>query len=170
MKTLIVLAFILGLATGVFAVDKNVVYNKDTKEIIGVAVKTTPTKDSDRVDIVCEGDILISGAKTDKLITIAIDNKSIPADITTKTYKIDTITKDIYEPITIEYINGYKIKNIKKEIIGRLTLSSGTTYNIYDMKGTKLGTYKASVKLTTTNIKDREFKLIKISTGYTIKE
>jgi hypothetical protein len=170
MKKLIVFLFIISICSIAFAVNKNIIYDKDTKEIIAVKISERPATEQGKVDIVCKGNTVKYGVNPAKVLTISVDEKSIPDDVSIKYYKIDVITKDIYEPITIEYISGYKIKNIKEEIIGRLTYSSGTTYNIYDMKGTKLGTYKASVKLTTINIKGKEYKLIKIGTSYTIKE
>jgi len=68
------------------------------------------------------------------------------------------------------YAKDIQIKNGKGEVIGVIKLSSGTTYNIYDVKGTKIGTYKASVKLTKTNMKGKKFKLIKQANTYIIKE
>ena len=104
MKTLIVLAFVIGLSTGVFAKNKDVVYVKDTKEIIAVKDSNTPiktAKDKTRVDIVCENGTKICGA-TDKISIIAVDDKAIPADITPYKYKIDTDKKEIYQEIILE--------------------------------------------------------------------
>ena len=176
MKKIITWILILGVLVFVykivFAANKNVIYINGTKEIIGVVAPggITNAKNAERIDIKCENGRKMYGVNTKEISIISIDEQNIPENIADNLYKIDILTKDIYEPITIEYISGYKIKNIKKEIIGRLTYSSGTTYNIYNMKGTKLGTYKASVKLTTTNIKGKEYKLIKVGTSYTIKE
>jgi len=176
MKKLITLLIVVGILIICYflcyGADKKVIYLNDTKEIIGVVApgEIINAKNAERIDIKCEDGRKKYGVNTKEVSIISIDEQNIPERVTDNFYKIDTVTKDIYQPVTIEYISGYKIKNIKKEIIGRLTLSSGTTYNIYDMKGTKLGTYKASIKLTTTNIKGKEYKLIKIGTSYIIKE
>lgn len=102
MKFLICLAFILGLSTGLFAKDKLVMYDKDTKEIQAVVVSTSAVKkDTSRRNIYLEKDI-ISYETTDKMSIIAVDEKVIPADITTKTYKIDTDKKEIFEEVILE--------------------------------------------------------------------
>ena len=67
------------------------------------------------------------------------------------------------------YSADVSIKNSKGRSVGRLKLSSGTTYNIYDTKGVKIGTYKATTKLTVTNMKGKKFRLIKSGTTYIIK-
>jgi len=68
------------------------------------------------------------------------------------------------------YAADIPIRNNKNVLMGKLRFVSGTTYNIYDTKGNKIGTYKATMKLTTTYMKGRKFKLVKVGTTYTIKE
>ena len=83
--------------------------------------------------------------------------------------KLLTIIAVLFMAVCV-YAKDISIKNGKGEIVGKLKLSSGTTYNIYDTKGTKIGTYKATKKLTSTIMKDKKYKLIKTGTTYTIKE
>lgn len=68
------------------------------------------------------------------------------------------------------YAKDISVKNNNGDIVAKLRLSKGTTYNIYDTKGTKIGTYKASRELTKTYMKGKKFKLIKTANAYTIKE
>lgn len=70
----------------------------------------------------------------------------------------------------VVYCADIPIRDSKGVAVGKLRLSSGTTYNIYNTKGTKIGTYKALQKLTSTYLKGKKFKLIKIGNLYTIKE
>jgi len=72
--------------------------------------------------------------------------------------------------ISVSYAKDIQIKNSKGEVIGKLVLASGTTYNVYDAKGIKKGTYKAKAKLTKANMKDKKFRLIKLTTGYVLKD
>jgi len=104
MKKIFLIYFVLLFSVLAFAKDKQVVYNKDTKEIMAVKISEQPAKDADRVNIACEGGIVIYGAKKDKVLYMAIDEKAIPADIISgeKTYKIDTDKKEIFEEITLE--------------------------------------------------------------------
>ena len=72
---------------------------------------------------------------------------------------------------SVSIASAITIRDNSNKAIGSLKLSSGTTYNIYDAKGNKIGTYKATAKLTKANMKGKKFKLIKKSDGtYTIKE
>ena len=104
MKTLIVLAFVLGITTGLFAKDKLVMYDKDTKEIQAVVISTSAVKNDTSIrNIYLEKDVISYGT-TDKMSIIAIDEKTLPADITTKTYKIDTDKKEIFEEVILEEI------------------------------------------------------------------
>jgi hypothetical protein len=108
MKKLFILLFVLfaGGQGSIFAVNKEVVYDKDTKEIQGV-VKTNGVKiarDISRKDYLCENDIVIYGTKTDKILIVVIDDAAIPADITAKTYKIDADKKEIFEEVILEEI------------------------------------------------------------------
>jgi hypothetical protein len=67
MKKIIVFLFAVSICSAVSAVNKEVVYDKDTKEIQGV-VKTNGVKiarDISRKDYLCENDIVIYGTKTD---------------------------------------------------------------------------------------------------------
>jgi len=68
------------------------------------------------------------------------------------------------------YAKDINVKDANGSVVARLKLSSGTTYNIYDTKGTKIGTYKATQKLTATYMKGKKFKLIKTWNNYSIKE
>ena len=101
MKKLICLLFVLSFVSICFAINKNVIYNKDTKEIQGIAVNTIQTKDPKRVNIYCENDTIIYGANTDKVTTIAVDEKNIPVDILEKEYKVDINTKEIYQEVKL---------------------------------------------------------------------
>jgi hypothetical protein len=92
MKRLIVFLFVVSICSTVSAVNKEVVYDKDTKEVIGVKIRTQPARDASRVDIICEGAIVIYGA-TDKAVSISIDEKVIPKDLTGS--KIDPDKKEI---------------------------------------------------------------------------
>ena len=68
------------------------------------------------------------------------------------------------------YAKDINVKDGNGVIVAKLKLSSGTTYNIYDINGTKLGTYKAPAKLTATYMKGKKFKLVKLASGYTIRQ
>jgi hypothetical protein len=180
MKKLISWAIFTGIVFVLYMLasgaEKSVVCVKDTGEIIGVVLNNgiKTTRNTGELNIACENNRTINGVKTEKILITAVDEKSVPADINTqKIYKINPATKDIYEPVTIEYIDKqYMLKNIKNpaEIIGKVKLVSGTAYGVYNIAGVKIGTYTASVKLTATNIKGKEYKLIKITNTYIIKE
>lgn len=69
------------------------------------------------------------------------------------------------------YAKDILVKDNSKNVVAKLRLSKGITYNIYDTKNVKIGTYKASQKLTKTYMKGKKFKLIQLADGkYTIKE
>jgi len=105
MKKLFVFLFVVSICPAVFAVNKEVVYDKDTKEIQGV-VKTNGVKiarDISRKDYLCENDIVVYGSN-DRVSVISVDDKAIPTDITTKTYKIDADKKEIFEEVILEEI------------------------------------------------------------------
>ena len=104
MKKLIALLSVLLICSIVSAKNKDVVCNKDTGEIIGVAIQATPTKDADRINIKCEGDVVIYGVKTDKVVTVSVDEKIIPSDVSTTQYKVDTNTKEIYQEVILEEV------------------------------------------------------------------
>jgi len=102
MKKLIVFLFVLSICSIVFAVNKNVIYDKDTKEIIAVKISERPATEQGRMDMICEGNTIKYGVNTDKVLTIAIDEKTIPADLKAKAYKIDANTKEIFEEVILE--------------------------------------------------------------------
>jgi hemerythrin superfamily protein len=102
MKKALIVSLLLTIFTLAFARNKDVVYNKDTGEILGVATQITNSRDSDRVNIKMENDVIIYGAKTDKITTASVDEKSISADVMTGAYKIDTKTKEIFQEVILE--------------------------------------------------------------------
>ena len=104
MKKLFILLFVLSLCSIVFAANKDVVYDKDTSEIIGVMKQITNATESGRVDIQMENGMMIYGANPDKITTASVDESLIPADLKTTTYKIDAVTKDVYQDVIMEEI------------------------------------------------------------------
>lgn len=107
MKKLIVFLFVVSICSVVFAVNKNVVYDKDTNEIEGVQISTKTATEAGKIDIVCENNKILYGYTPAKLSIVSVDEKSIPVDITTTQYKIDAGKKEIY----LEVILGDKWKD-----------------------------------------------------------
>jgi len=104
MKILIVLFFVLSICSVVSAKNKDIVYEKDTGNIIAVKISQQATNDANRINIICENGVVIGGANTDKVLLISVDEKIIPADITTAetAYKIDAVKKEIYQDVILE--------------------------------------------------------------------
>jgi len=96
------LLYLMLLVSIVFAVNKNVVYDNDTKEIEGVKISTKTATSIGKIDVICENNKILYGYNSAKLSTIAIDEKSIPADIITTTYKIDVDKKEIFQEVILE--------------------------------------------------------------------
>lgn len=92
MKKLIVFLFVISICSAASAVKKEVVYDKDTREVIAIKISQRPAKDAGRIDIICEGGIVICGA-TDKAAIISIDEKNMPQDLTNS--KVDVERKEI---------------------------------------------------------------------------
>lgn len=102
MKKIIVFLFVISICSLVFAKNKDVIYDKDTKEIIAVKISERPATEAGKVDIVCEGRHKEYGVNKEKILTISVDEKTIPAVLEPRAYKINTDTKEIYKEVILE--------------------------------------------------------------------
>ena len=98
MKSLMILLFVLLVSQISYAKDKQVIYDKDTQEIIAIKISERPAKQKGRVNIVCEDGTIFYGANPEKVIVVSIDEKTIPEDLASspeRSYKIDVNKKEI---------------------------------------------------------------------------
>ena len=106
MKKLITITIIVGiLIIGYFicyGANKNIAYENNSKEIKGIIKEIIQLEDKDRIDIVCEHNTRISGVNKTAILVTPVDEKTIPADVAQKIYKVNIATKEIYEEVILE--------------------------------------------------------------------